>query len=229
MSFPAVKIEALQRTFENSGFALKDINLIINKGECVILKGISGSGKSTLLHIIGGLDRPTSGQILIENKPYIKLPDKQLSQFRQQHIAMIFQNFSLINYLSVEENIFAAIAPTSLHYKEMKKRIAEVLDLANISHKAQAIVSTLSGGERQRVAIARALINNPNIILCDEPTANLDKENSLHFIDILTQLYQMGKSIIVATHDPLFDNLPFSHKLVTIDNGTIIDECHTTR
>jgi putative ABC transport system ATP-binding protein len=142
---------------------------------------------------------------------------KILSKFRRDTIGFIFQSFNLLDNLSVNENLKAALAISKKHLD-----INEVLEFANIAHKKDEEVLNLSGGEKQRVAIARALINDPKIIIADEPTANLDYENSLIFIDLIKKMKQLNKTIIVATHDSLFDNLDFVDKYINIENGKIV-------
>jgi putative ABC transport system ATP-binding protein len=219
---PLIEMRHLSRSFDGGkSFALQEVSLRIDAGEAVVLRGISGSGKSTLLQIVAGIDRPTSGEVLVAGEPFVRLPDRHLSAFRRHHIGMVFQQFNLIDHLSVEENVWAAIAPLNLSAAERTQRIEHALETARIAHKRQALAASLSGGEKQRTAIARALMNDPPLILCDEPTANLDRDNSLHFIAVLEQLHAEGKTLVVATHDPLFDALPFAHRTVTIREGRI--------
>ena len=220
-----IQIENLYRTFQqgsNEVPVLKDINLDIHQGECVVLKGVSGSGKTTLLSLIAGLDKPSSGKVLIEGEPISKLPDLFASQLRAKKIGMIFQHFNLFEHLSVNENVTIPLIPSGLTMKEIHEKVDEALKVANIIHKQETLASRLSGGEKQRTAIARALVADPNIILCDEPTANLDRDNSLLFIDILEKLHHMGKTIVIATHDPLFDSLSFKSTIVPMVDGTIV-------
>ncbi len=220
-----IVIEELCRTVRDGGRSvtiLDRLSLRISQGSCVVIEGISGSGKTTLLHLIAGLDKPDSGRILIGGVPVIKLPDRQLSAFRRSHIAMIFQHFELLEHLSTADNVGVPLITAAMPKKEMKARIRHCMELANIAHKAATPVSKLSGGERQRVAIARALACDPGIILCDEPTANLDRENRLRFIERIGQLHAMGKTILIATHDPLFRSLPFEHRVVRMENGAIL-------
>jgi len=202
---------------------LNNINLHIKQGETVILKGVSGSGKTTLLSIMAGLDKPSSGKILIDAEPISKLPDAFASKLRAKKIGMIFQHFNLFEHLSVEENVMIPLVPSGLKQNVIREKVKNALDLANISHKKSMLASRLSGGEKQRTAIARALVANPNIILCDEPTANLDKENSLMFIEILKELHGQGKTIVVATHDPLFEYLSFENKVIPMVDGAICE------
>lgn len=220
-----IHIENLYRTFHhgsNEVPVLKDINLNIREGECVVLKGVSGSGKTTLLSLIAGLDKPSSGKVLIEDEPISKLPDLFASELRAKKIGMIFQHFNLFEHLSVKENVTIPLIPSGLKMKEIHDMVDEALKVANIIHKQETLASRLSGGEKQRTAIARALVANPNIILCDEPTANLDRDNSLLFIDILEKLQRMGKTIIIATHDPLFDSLSFQSTIIPMSDGQIV-------
>jgi putative ABC transport system ATP-binding protein len=220
-----IQIENLYRTFHhgsNEVPVLKDINLTIQQGECVILKGVSGSGKTTLLSLIAGLDKPSTGKVLIEGEPISKLPDLFASELRAKKIGMIFQHFNLFEHLTVNENVTLPLIPSGLTMKEIHKKVDNALKIANIIHKQDTVASRLSGGEKQRTAIARALVADPNIILCDEPTANLDRDNSLLFIDILKELHRMGKTIVIATHDPLFDNLAFESTIVPMADGKIV-------
>ena len=220
-----IKIENLNKIFnENTKkefHALKNINLEIKDSSCVILKGISGSGKSTLLSIIGTLLKPTSGNIQINGENVAKLPDLHSSNFRAKKLGFIFQSYNLFNTLSVKDNVSISLIPLGFSQKQIDEMSLKALKLANIEHKKDELVYNLSGGEKQRCAIARAMVNNPEIILCDEPTANLDYDNSIIFIETLKKLKALNKTIIVATHDPIFDNLDFVDKVVNIKNGLI--------
>lgn len=220
-----IQIENLYRTFHhgsNEVPVLKDINLTVHRGECIILKGVSGSGKTTLLSLIAGLDKPSAGKVLIEGEPISKLPDLFASELRAKKIGMIFQHFNLFEHLSVNENVTIPLIPSGLTMKDIHQKVNDALTVANIIHKQDILASRLSGGEKQRTAIARALVADPNIILCDEPTANLDRDNSLLFIDMLEKLHRMGKTIVIATHDPLFDNLAFESTTVPMVDGKIV-------
>ena len=227
-----ILIENLNKSFssgESLAPVLKDITLSVGRGECIILKGVSGSGKTTLLSLIAGMDRPSSGKVLVEGESISKLPDLHLSHFRAEKIGMIFQHFNLFEHLTAAENVMVPLIPVGIKMQELKTRVESSLKLANIYHKAESPAGRLSGGEKQRVAIARALASDPDIILCDEPTANLDRENSLKFIEILSQLHTMGKTIIVATHDPLFDALPFDSRVVPMEDGRIVERVSEDR
>lgn len=222
-----ILIKGLNKSFgdgDNRVDILKDIDLNIIRGECIILKGISGSGKTTLLNIMAGLDRPSSGKILVDGEAIAKLPDIHLSAFRAKKIGMIFQNFDLLGHLSVRQNVMIPLVPSGLKMIEVNKMVEEAMSIANILHKADTVAARISGGEKQRAAIARALVVDPMVLLCDEPTANLDKDNSLEFINSIKRLHEDGKSIVIATHDPLFDMLDFRHRVVPMQDGMIVDE-----
>ena len=207
---------------QNEFCALKNINLDVNNGELVILKGVSGSGKSTLLSLIALLQKPTSGEILIDGTNIAKLPDAFCSEFRHKRLGLVFQNFNLIEGLSVYENLLAPFALTNFKANVREEMIKKALELANISHKRDENVSNLSGGERQRCAVARALSMDADIILADEPTANLDRHNARAFLGLLESFKALKKSVIVATHDSIFDELKATDRVVSLQNGEIV-------
>ncbi|WP_103601241.1 ABC transporter ATP-binding protein [Campylobacter concisus] len=207
---------------QNEFCALKNINLDVNNGELVILKGVSGSGKSTLLSLIALLQKPTSGEILIDGTNIAKLPDAFCSEFRHKRLGLVFQNFNLIEGLSVYENLLAPFALTNFKANVRDEMIKKALELANISHKRDENVSNLSGGERQRCAVARALSMDADIILADEPTANLDRQNARTFLSLLESFKALKKSVIVATHDSIFDELSATDRVVSLQNGEIV-------
>ncbi len=202
--------------------AVNNINLLIKQGELIVLKGASGSGKSTILSLIASLSKPTTGEVIVDDKRVSKLPDNFASMYRREDIGFIFQKYNLIPTLSVKENILLPLIPQNPSEKEASKLLNNVMKRFKIEHKSDAIVKNLSGGEQQRVAIARSQINNPKIVIADEPTANLDKELSEHFISILKELKSDDKTIIVATHDPLFFELDFVDRVIELSNGEII-------
>lgn len=207
---------------QNEFCALKNINLDVNNGELVILKGVSGSGKSTLLSLIALLQKPTSGEILIDGTNIAKLPDAFCSEFRHKRLGLVFQNFNLIEGLSVYENLLAPFALTNFKANVREEMIKKALELANIAHKRDENVSNLSGGERQRCAVARALSMDADIILADEPTANLDRQNARAFLGLLESFKALKKSVIVATHDSIFDELSATDRTLSLQNGEIV-------
>lgn len=221
-----IELKSVTKIYEpnnnNIVIALNNISLKINEGELVVLKGASGSGKSTILSLIAALSKPTSGEVVVDLKRVSKLPDNFASDFRRDNIGFIFQKYNLISALSVKENIILPLVPLNLHVREIDEKLSRVLKMFNIEHKENELVKNLSGGEQQRVAIARANINNPKIILADEPTANLDEKLSLSFIEILKKLKAEGKTILVATHDPLFFNLDVVDMVVEIHQGVLL-------
>ncbi len=220
-----IKIENVNKIF-NEGTpqafeALKSINLRVEEGEAIVLSGVSGSGKSTLLSLIAALDKPSSGKIEVDGELISKLPDLHASAYRAKSIGFIFQHFNLLESLSVEENIFAPLVNSGLDMKTINQMVQKSMEQAAIEHKSTQRIKELSGGEKQRCAIARALVCEPKLIICDEPTANLDRANSLKFIELLKELKQKGKTIVVATHDPLFDSLDFMDRVVKMEDGEI--------
>lgn len=215
-----IKLRAVCKNFSKER-VLTDINLDIKKGESVVLKGVSGSGKSTLLSIIGAILKPSSGLIEVEGVNIASLSDYHLSSYRLNSVGFVTQSFHLFDMLSVKENISVALLLGRLSQDEIISRVDKVMRIASIEHKKDQRVSTLSGGEKQRCMIARALINNPDTLLCDEPTANLDRENSLKFIEIIKSLKESKKTIIIATHDPLISELEWIDRVVEINEGKI--------
>lgn len=204
-------------------YALKNINFEIKKGSFVVFKGVSGSGKSTLLSILSTISKPSLGEILFENESVSKYPDIHASNFRAKNIGYIFQSFNLFEDLTVFANVSFPLIPLGFSQKDIDKKVEETLILSNILHKKDEIVSNLSGGEKQRCTIARALVNKADTILCDEPTSSLDFENSLNFIKSLQDLKKSGKTIVVATHDPIFFELDFVDKFFELKNGVIVE------
>lgn len=222
-----IEIKNLNKIFfedtKKEFYALKDINLTIKKGSCVVLKGASGSGKSTLLSIISTMQKPTSGDVLFENNIISRLPEAHSSRFRAKNIGFVFQFFNLFEELSVEQNVSIPLIPLGFSQNKIDEMTIKALELSNILHKKDELVLNLSGGEKQRCAIARALVNEANLILCDEPTAALDFLNSLNFIENLKELKSLGKTIVVATHDPIFFDLDFVDEYIELKNGIICE------
>jgi len=217
-----VLLENVNRNYSVGGeehSVLKSISLQVNKGEFVLLRGVSGSGKTTLLSLIAGLEKPSSGKILVDGEPISKLPDIHLSHFRAKKIGMVFQHFNLIESITLLDNVLVPLVALKIGLKEAKKMALEAIKSANIEHKKNAYPTMLSGGEKQRGAIARAIVTKPNLLLCDEPTANLDAQNSITFIESLKKLHAEGKTIIVATHDPIFEQLDIEHTVIDLRDG----------
>ena len=216
-----LRAEHLTKTYgkdENVVAALNDVSLSIEKGEFVAIIGASGSGKSTLLHMLGGVDRPTSGTVLVDGKDILKQNDEQLAIFRRREIGLVYQFFNLIPVLSVVENITMPVLLD--HRKVNKERLEELLTLLGLKEKKDAFPSQLSGGQQQRVAIGRALINAPTILLADEPTGNLDSKNSQEVVELLRYSNQKyNQTTVLITHD---ENVALQAKrIITIQDGRI--------
>lgn len=201
--------------------ALSDIDLEVEQGSMVCLKGPSGSGKSTLLAIIGCIFPPTSGRAAIVGRQLARLPDRFLTLHRRETIGFIFQRFNILSELTVLDNITLPLLPLGVSPKERRQRAETLMERFAISHRARFPAGQISGGELQRVAIARALINNQPIILADEPTAHLDTVLSREFMEIMQQLKATGKTIVIASHDPLVFEHPAIDRTVIIKDGSI--------
>ncbi|MGM0622864.1 MAG: ABC transporter ATP-binding protein [Campylobacterota bacterium] len=219
-----IEVNSLYKSYKNAKETtevLHNINLSIKSGQATILQGVSGSGKSTLLSLIAGFEKPSSGSIEVAGEPISKLPDLHQSRLRNEHIGFVFQSFNLFEDISVFDNVMVPTIVSSAPKTQRIMRIEKALQLANIAHKKNEIAKNLSGGEKQRCAIARALVNDPQIILCDEPTANLDAHNTQTFIQTLQMLHSSGKTVVVATHDPIFDQLDFIDQVIHIADGKV--------
>ncbi|MFR4998288.1 MAG: ABC transporter ATP-binding protein [Clostridium paraputrificum] len=218
-----IKTENLSKIYGKDGnkvIALDNVNIEVEKGEFVAIVGASGSGKSTLLHQVGGVDRPTSGKVIIDNEDIYKLKEEKLAIFRRRKIGFVFQSFNLIPVLSVEENIKM---PALLdHQKVDKEYFNDLVKTLGISDRLSHLPSELSGGQQQRVAIARALINKPAIILADEPTGNLDSETSKEIMEMLKlSVRKYNQTAIVITHDlSIAEN---ADRVIKIKDGKVIE------
>lgn len=195
-------INKIYRTDEIETVALENVNLEVEKGEFLSIMGPSGCGKSTLLNIIGLLDTPTAGTVSINNLDTSKLSDKQLAQFRNKTLGFVFQSFHLINSLNVLDNVMLPLLYRSMNDKERKEAAKLILERVGLSHRAYHYPAQLSGGQCQRVAIARAIVGNPEIILADEPTGNLDSKMGSEIMELLHELnIKDGRTIVMVTHN----------------------------
>ncbi len=196
------EINKIYRTDEIETLALENVNLTIEKGEFVSVMGSSGCGKSTLLNIVGLLDEPTSGSVIIDNTTIGKMSDSKLAAFRNSKLGFVFQSFHLINSLNVLDNVELPLIYRSMSATERQRRVREVLERVGLSHRLRHMPSQLSGGQCQRVAIARAIVGNPEIILADEPTGNLDSKMGAEVMDLLHSLNKEdGRTIMMVTHN----------------------------
>ncbi len=203
----------------NEFVAIEGVNLSIDSQGATALKGPSGSGKTTLLSILGCMARPTSGRITLQGREITSLPERFLTEIRRKTFGFMFQQFHLIKGLTALENVMIPAYPNGEKHLALRKRAMDLLDLLNLSAKALSKVEWLSGGEAQRIAIARALINNPSIIIADEPTAHLDTRLSGEFMEIMRQLKQQGKTILIASHDPLVYESKVIDRIVEMRDG----------
>ena len=219
-----LKVENLCKTYgkgENEVKAVDDVSFSVEKGEFVAIVGASGSGKSTLLHLLGGVDRPTSGKVFIDGEDIYKLSDDQLAIFRRRQVGLIYQFYNLIPILNVEENI---TLPCNLDGKQVEQaKLDELLKTLKLENRRKHLPNELSGGQQQRVSIGRAIINNPAIMLADEPTGNLDSKSSEEIISLLRlSNKKYNQTVIIITHD---EKIALeADRVITIDDGKIIKD-----
>jgi len=200
--------------------ALKNINLEIAEGEFLALMGPSGSGKSTLLSVLGGLNPPTSGKLIIDDIDVYALAPERLADFRHEYVGFVFQQYQLIPYLTALENVMLPLAITSRPGKEQRDMAQTVLDKVGLGSKSQRLPNQLSGGEQNRVAIARAIVNEPAIIFADEPTGSLDSKTAMELLELFQTLNQGGLTMIMVTHNQ--DNLEWVSRAVYIRDGVLV-------
>lgn len=217
-----IKLIDTYKTYDNGTKALNGVNLEIQDGEFAFIVGPSGSGKSTMMKLMTGEIRPTSGKVYVNNFDLTTIKTKQLPYMRRT-VGVVFQDFRLIDKKTVFENVAFVMRAVGTPPRIIKKRVPYVLDLVGVLHKARRYPDELSGGEQQRVAIARALVNNPKVIIADEPTGNLDPERSLELMDLLVKINQLGTTVVVVTHEKdLVDR--FGKRVITIDSGHVIND-----
>jgi putative ABC transport system ATP-binding protein len=215
-------LHKMYRTREVSFEALRGVSLEINAGDYVAIMGPSGSGKSTLLHLVGGLDQPTAGSVLIDGHPLEEMDQTALAKFRRTHIGFVFQFFNLIDNLTVQANVeLPALLSRRANRKAIHRRAGELLARLDIGSQAIKHPWELSGGQQQRVAIARALINNPTLLLADEPTGNLDSNSGQGVLDILDECNRQGQTILIVTHDA--SAAAHARHVMFIRDGLLID------
>ncbi len=221
-----IRLNQVRKVFNadkpNEFVALEGVTLSISALGVTVLKGPSGSGKTTLLSILGCMARPTSGRIMIGDREITSLPERFLTEIRRRTFGFIFQKSNLIGGVTVLENIMLPAYPEGERFSSLKARAWGLLNLFNMTAKSKSNVEWLSGGETQRVAIARALINDPEIIIADEPTAHLDSKLSLEFMEIMRGLKENGKTIIMASHDPIVYESDMVDLVVEMRDGKVI-------
>lgn len=216
------KLSKVFRTEEIETYALNGVNVNVKKGEFVAIMGPSGCGKSTLLNIIGLLDNPTDGGYQFNGTEVAKLKEKDRTKFRKGNIGFVFQSFNLIDELNVFENVELPLIYLNMKAKERRERVEEVLLRMKIGHRAKHFPQQLSGGQQQRVAISRAVVANPNLILADEPTGNLDSKNGVEVMDLLSELNEEGATIVMVTHSDR--DAGFAHRTINLLDGEVITE-----
>lgn len=219
-----LKVENLTKTYgsgENLVHAVDDVSFSVEKGEFVAIVGASGSGKSTLLHLIGGVDRPTSGKIFVDGNDISKMNDDKLAVFRRRQVGIVYQFYNLIPILTVEENI---TLPCDLDGRGVdRERLEMILDSFGLRARRKHLPNQLSGGQQQRTSIVRALINNPSLVLADEPTGNLDSKSSDEVMSMLKMCNQSyGQTVIMITHN--LDIAKQADRVITISDGKIVEE-----
>ena len=217
-----IEIKKLNKTYESGEecvMALVDVDLDIERGEFISVMGPSGSGKSTLLTILGGLNHPTRGDVLVDEIPIYKLSLEKLADFRREYLGFIFQSFQLIPYLTVIENVMLPLSITEKTNREQTKMAEGILDRIGLSGKGKRLPDQLSGGEQERVAIARALVNSPPILMADEPTGNLDSKNGKEMMELFKAINEEGQTIIMVTHNP--ENTAYSTRTISLRDGRV--------
>ena len=223
-----IQLDNVKKTFNlgrpNEFVALQGITLSVEANQITVFKGPSGSGKTTLLSLIGCMARPTSGRIHLLDREITSLPERFLTEIRRKTFGFIFQQYNLIQGVSALENVMVPAYPSGGKSSALKKRAMDLLDIFNISSKADSQVERLSGGEMQRVAIARALMNNPQVVIADEPTAHLDTPMSKEFMEIMGRLKESSKTVLIASHDPVVSESPLVDRVWNLRDGKIDGE-----
>lgn len=223
-STPVIELQGVTRTYKLGDETLKaldDVSFKVLPGEFIAITGPSGSGKSTLANVIGGLDTPTSGTVMVDGQDLSHTRDSQLSSYRNQHIGFIFQSFNLQGTNTALENVMLPLVFSRMKNKARKARSKECLEAVGLGDRMQHKPGQLSGGQRQRVAIARALAGNPKIIIADEPTGNLDSAKGQEIMKLLGDLNKQGITLLIITHDPSIAKQ--AHRIVEIHDGKIIE------
>lgn len=215
-------LSRIYQTDEVETLALNEVNIEIDKGEFVAIMGPSGCGKSTLLNIVGMLDNPSSGEYWFNNENIAGYNEAKLSDIRKKNIGFIFQNFNLIDELTVQENIELALLYHDVSASERKQRVTDVMDKVGIAHRAKHMPSQLSGGQQQRVAVARAVVGNQSMILADEPTGNLDSAHGQEVMQMLQKLNQEGTTIVMVTHSPA--HADYARRTINLFDGQVVTE-----
>lgn len=221
-----IQVQEVSRDFgvgETLVRALKSLSINIKRQEFAAVVGPSGSGKSTLLHLIGGLDKPSAGQVFLAGKAMSQMTGNELSDYRRDHIGFIFQAYNLIPVLSVEENVEYVMLLQGLAASERRDRVHQILQRLGLGDKYNRFPNQLSGGQQQRVAVARAMVSRPDIILADEPTANLDSKTGADLLDLMKELHEHEKiTFLFSTHDPMV--MERAERLIRLKDGEVTED-----
>ncbi|GBD14433.1 putative ABC transporter ATP-binding protein YknY [bacterium HR25] len=223
---PAVVARGLRKTYRLGSSvvrALDGLDLVVERGEFVAIMGRSGSGKSTLLHVLGGLDRPDEGQVVIEGQDITRLSNGQVTRLRREKVGFVFQEFNLVPTLTALENVELPLRYAGVSRGERRRRAAEALAMVGLGERLHHRPSQLSGGEQQRVAIARALVNRPAVVLADEPTGELDSQTAMQVVDLMRGLArELGQTFVIVTHDPAVGER--CQRIIRMNDGRIISD-----
>lgn len=204
--------------------AVDGVSMSVARGEALVLRGPSGSGKTSLLSLVACMSRPTSGRVVVDGRDVARVGEERLADIRRRRFGFIFQQFHLIPELSVVDNVLLPLFPLPVGWSDMRRRADSVLAALDLTGKGHRKVRTLSGGEQQRAAIGRALINDPEIVVADEPTAHLDRSLARDLLRILEELRRQGRTLVIATHDPLVFDHPLVSRVLTVRDGRIEGE-----
>ena len=213
----------VSKVYKNTGtHALNNVSLSVDRGEFVFVVGPSGAGKSTFIKLMMREEKPSSGEVYVNGQNLVRMKRRKVPYYRRT-LGVVFQDFRLIPNMNVYDNVAFALRVTNVSGKEIRSRVPYILGLVGLSHKAKSLPEHLSGGEQQRVALARALVNNPPLIIADEPTGNIDPDLSFEIVDLLSEINKCGTTIVMVTHEHTLVN-EFDHRVITIDEGTVISD-----
>ena len=213
----------VSKVYKNTGtHALNNFSLSVDRGEFVFVVGPSGAGKSTFIKLMMREEKPSSGEVYVNGQNLVRMKRRKVPYYRRT-LGVVFQDFRLIPNMNVYDNVAFALRVTNVSGKEIRSRVPYILGLVGLSHKAKSLPEHLSGGEQQRVALARALVNNPSLIIADEPTGNIDPDLSFEIVDLLSEINKCGTTIVMVTHEHTLVN-EFDHRVITIDEGTVISD-----
>ena len=217
-----IEFSNVTKRYDNGTRALENVSMTIERGEFVFIVGSSGAGKSTLIKLMLREEKPTSGIIHVNGFNLNKIKRRQIPKFRRT-LGVVFQDFRLIPNMTAFDNVAFALRVTNVSLRDIRRRVQYVLGLVGLASKARTVPEKLSGGEQQRVALARALVNNPDLIIADEPTGNIDPELSYEIVELLHEINKKGTTIVMVTHEHELVS-QFNHRVITIENGTVVSD-----